>query len=123
VGRGSELVVGVDCGADGGVDAAADQGELPGQREQGREDVTVCRPFQLAGGRVDVDASLGLGFGGCRDLGEFWMSQAMGGVVCHVLVAFSRWSGMPLVKLSGRVALAMVSSDDVMCVEADRFCG
>ena len=55
---GTEVVVGVGRGADGGVDAAADHGELTSQVEQGREDVRACGSLQLAGGGVDVDAGL-----------------------------------------------------------------
>ena len=41
VGDEFQAVVGVDGGTDGGVDAAADQRELAGRAEQGREDIAA----------------------------------------------------------------------------------
>ena len=55
---GSEVVVGIIHRAEGGVDAAAEQGEETGQAQQGREGVAVGGGLQLVGGGVDVDAGL-----------------------------------------------------------------
>jgi len=91
VSHGSEAVVGVSCGTDGGVDAATDQSELASRAEQGREDIAVCGGLQLAGGGVDVDA----GLPHVVDGGGPWGWKGGCVLIGHDFAAFGRLSGMP----------------------------